>query len=374
LRIGYVSPDFWRHSCAHYVLPLFAGHDHNRYQIICYSDVRQPDSFTRRLQACADLWHDTYGLKDEALVELIRRDEVDILVDLNGHFAGTRLLAFARKPAPVQVTWLGYPNTTGLTTIDYRLVDPVTDPPGEADAYHSEALVRLSTGFLCYTPVPEAPEPAPAPCLEKGYVTFGSFNNMAKVTPEVIALWAAILQRVPTARLVLKSRQLDDAGTRRRFAALLHAHGIAEERFDLLPWSLRPDDHMGAYHGLDIALDPFPYNGTTTTCEALWMGVPVLSLMGDRHAGRVGASLLTTLGLSDWIATDPADYVDRAARLAADPAGLAELHRTLRARLVDSPLFNAAAFARMVEAAYRAMWQRWCAGQAPAPFILTPGP
>ncbi|HYD64559.1 tetratricopeptide repeat protein [Azospirillum sp.] len=374
LRVGYVSPDFWRHSCAYFTLPLLSSHDRRQVEVVCYSDVKRPDTFTQAIRANADLWRETFGVKDAALADLIRADGIDILVDLNGHFADSRILTFARKPAPVQVTWLGYPNTTGLDAMDYRLVDAVTDPPGDADPFHTEKLVRLAPVFLCYRPSPDAPEPVPPPGPTRGYVTFGSFNNVSKITDEVVTAWAGILAAVPGSRLFLKARQLDDAGTRRRLAALFEARGIAPDRLDIRPWSAMSQDHLSLYGEVDVALDPFPYNGTTTTCEALWMGVPVVSLRGDRHAGRVGASLLSAVGLGDLVAGDAVAYHALAVALAQDTGRLTMLRMGLRERMRASPLCDGPGFARRVEGAYRAMWRRWCAGQPPVPFALAPGP
>ena len=300
----------------------------------------------------------TVGLSDEELAERIRADGIDILVDLAGHTAKNRLRVFARKPAPVQVTWLGYPNTTGLEAIDYRLVDAVTDPVGEADAWASETLVRLEGGFLCYGGLKDAPEPTVPPCLKTGTVTFGSFNNPAKVSAATFDAWATLLSRLPQARLLLKGTPFADAATRALFLARLGERGVAAERIELVAWLPGAAAHLALYHRVDIALDPFPYNGTTTTCEALWMGVPVVTLRGDRHAGRVGASLLSQIGLTDLIANSVEEYVEIALALARNPGRLDELRRTLRPRMAASPLCDGRAFARKIEAAFRTMWQR----------------
>ena len=369
LRIGYVSPDLWRHSCAYFLLSYWPYHDRQQaVEVFVYADVKRPDSFTRRLRSHADHWHNSVDDSDAALAARIRADAIDILIDLNGHFAGTRLLAFARKPAPVQITWLGYPNTTGLASMDYRLVDAVTDPPGDADPFHSETLIRLPTPFLCYSPVPEAPAvTASPPCSRGAPLTFGSFNNTAKVTTEVIAVWAALLHRIPGSRLLLKSRSLDDPGTRDRFAAAFREHGLGAGRVELLPWSLLSQDHLRTYEQVDIALDPFPYNGTTTTCEALWMGVPVVSVTGDRHAGRVGMSLLTALGHPEWIAPSTAAMIPQVAALADNREHLAALRAALRPQMAASPLCDGPGFARSFETVCRTLWQRWCTGQSPTP-------
>jgi predicted O-linked N-acetylglucosamine transferase (SPINDLY family) len=257
------------------------------------------------------------------------------------------------------VTWLGYPNTTGLAAMDYRLTDAIADPPEESPRLHSERLEYLPDGFLCYRPPASAPPVGPLPALAAGHVTFGSFNNLAKVTPQVVAVWAAILRGVPGSRLLLKFGAFGDADTRQRYEDLFAAAGIPADRLDLVPQIHGAAAHLAQYHRLDLALDPFPYNGTTTSCEALWMGVPVLTLAGRRHAGRVGVSLLSRLGLEALVAADEADYVAAAIRLAGDLPGLAALRAGLRARLEQAPLCNAAGFARAIEAAYRRMWRRY---------------
>jgi FkbM family methyltransferase len=360
LRIGYVSPDFCLHSVAFFLEPLLRGHDRQVVEVFCYAEVMRPDAATVHLRGLADHWLVTVGLSDDALAERIRTDGIDILVDLAGHTSGNRLPVFARKPAPVQVTWLGYPNTTGLEAIDYRLVDAVTDPAGEADARASETLVRLQDGFLCYGGLKGAPEPAPSPCLKTGTVTFGSFNNPTKVSAATFDAWATLLARLPQARLLLKGKQFADGATRALFLARLGERGVAAERIELVAWLPDSAAHLALYHRVDIALDPFPYNGTTTTCEALWMGVPVVTLRGDRHAGRVGASLLSQIGLTDLIASSVEDYVEIALVLAGNPRRLDDLRRSLRPRMAASPLCDGAAFARKIEGAFRHMWQLWC--------------
>jgi protein O-GlcNAc transferase len=256
---------------------------------------------------------------------------------------------------------LGYPNTTGLKAIDYRLVDAVTDPAGEADAWASEILVRLEGGFLCYSGLRNGPEVAPPPCLSTGTVTFGSFNNSAKVSTATFDAWAKLLSRLPQSRLLLKGKPFADAATRALFLARLGDRGVAAQRVELIAWLPGHADHLALYHRVDIALDPFPYNGTTTTCEALWMGVPVITLRGNRHAGRVGASLLTQIGLTDLIANSTQEYVEIALALARNSGRLDDLHCTLRPRMAASPMCDESAFAHKMEAAFRTMWEHWCA-------------
>ena len=359
LRIGYVSADFCQHSVAYFLEPLLKGHDQQAVEVFCYAGVRFPDAVTAHLRGLSDHWLMTVGLSDEELAGHIRSDRIDVLVDLAGHTANHRLLVFARKPAPIQVTWLGYPNTTGLQAIDYRLVDAVTDPVGEADALASEALMRLESGFLCYGASKGAPEPTAPPYLQTGAVTFGSFNNPAKISAATVDTWATLLTRLPTARLLLKGKPFADAATRALFLARFGERGVAAERFELVAWLPGVATHLAAYHRVDIALDPFPYNGTTTTCEALWMGVPVVALRGDRHSGRVGASLLNQIGLPDLIANSVDEYVQIALELASNAQRLDDLRCSLRARVAASPLCDERAFARKMEAAYRTMWERW---------------
>ena len=359
LSIGYISPDFRSHSVAYFFESLLAAHDRAEVEPILYADVRRSDDTTARLRSLAHEWRDIYGMSDEQVAEQVIRDGIDILVDLAGHTANNRLLVFARKPAPVQVSYIGYPNTTGLEAINYRLSDALADPDG-ADAFYTEELVRLPRCFLCYAPPAEAPPVEPPPAGEAGCTTFGSFNNIAKVTPEVVALWSKILKAVPGARLVLKSRSLHDAATRKRYSLSFEKNGIAPERIDLVGRNPSKTDHMALYGTVDIGLDSFPYNGVTTTCEALWMGVPVITLAGRAHAGRVGVSLLTAVGLEDLIAETPDEYAAIARRLADDLDRLSALRSDLRSRMTASPLCDQAGLAKTVKNAYRTMWRRWC--------------
>ncbi|MDP6774218.1 MAG: tetratricopeptide repeat protein [Rhodospirillales bacterium] len=359
LRVGYVSPDFRTHSVAYFLEPLLAAHDSVAFEVFCYPCDRRVDATTRRLRRAATHWRPIAGLSDEDALRLIREDGIDILVDVAGHTANNRLPLFARKPAPLQFSWLGYPNTTGLSAIDYRLTDADADPPG-AEELHTEALIRLETGFLCYMGPgggnEKAPDIGPFPCLENGYVTFASFNNLSKVTAEVVAAWSRILGHVADSRLLLKARALADGETRRACGEMFAAQGIAAERLELHGFMDNADDHLGLYGMADFALDPFPYNGTATTCEALWMGVPVVSLSGERHAGRVGTSILNRLGLSQFAAATVEEYVRTAVGLAGRVDELAELRLGLRTRMKASPLGDAAAFAGAVEDAYRKAW------------------
>jgi len=304
------------------------------------------------LTASADQWRRIFGLDDEAAAKLIAEDGIDVLVDLSGHTANNRLSLFARQPARVQATWLGYPGSTGVEAIKYRLVDAITDPPGEADAHYSERLIRLDRGFLCYAPLDEAPDPVMRP---EGPVRFGSFNNPAKLSPATLELWVKVLEEVDGSELVLKGRSFADPQMRQTLLNRFGKRGIALDRIVLLEHMADPERHMAAYSEVDIGLDPFPYNGTTTTCEALWMGVPVVTMLGTRHSARVGASLLTRVGLDSLIARDEQDYVRLAADLARDYRRRAGLRGKLRAMMRNSPLCDGPGFTRCLEEAYRGM-------------------
>lgn len=360
LRVGYLSADFREHSVAAFIEPILKYHDRERFEVCCYSYLPTPDATTWRLRGVADLWRDIDGLPDTEVARQVREDETDILIDLVGHTGNNRLAVFAAKPAPVQMTYLGYPNTTGMYTIDYRITDPIADPTGE-ESYHSEKLLRLEGCFLCYQPDPRAPGVAPLPSLQNGYVTFGSFNNYSKINRRVLQVWADVLKSVPESRLLLKCPALTDAHARERIVREMQSLGVGAERLELLGHTKTRAEHLALYARLDIALDTFPYNGTTTTCEALWMGVPVIALIGQHHAGRVGASLLHAVGLADWLADSPEAYVKLAQDRAADQGGLAQLRADLRRRLTDSALCDATRFVRGYEAALRAAWSEACA-------------
>ncbi len=361
LKIGYVSPDFRAHSVAYFIEPVLAHHNPANIETYCYAEVSHPDATTARLKPLAAHWRDTFGRTDDEMIDMIRNDGIDILVDLAGHTTHNRLPVFARKPAALQVSYLGYPNTTGLATMGFRLTDIEADPPGQ-EAFHIEQLARLPHGFLCYTPPATAPAVSPLPAYAAGHVTFGSFNNLAKMTPEVIAVWSRILLAVPGARIIIKNKSMKDGPTHARFLALFREAGIPAERVDLIAWVPETEGHLSLYHRVDIALDTFPYNGATTTCEALWMGVPIVTLAGNRHAARVGVSLLTRVGLTDLIAQTQEGYVDLSARLASDLDLLAAQRGRLREQMARSRLCDGAGFARDLEATYREMWQKWSKG------------
>jgi protein O-GlcNAc transferase len=353
LRIGYVSPDFREHSVTRFLLPLMENHDREKFEIFAYSEVPAPDEITSRLQSLTDVWRDTVGLGDAQVTKLIREDGIDILVDLAGHTAGNRLLVFARRPAPMQVSWLGYPSTTGLDAMTHRLTDAHVDPPGMTEKLHSESLVRLPHSAWCFSAT-DFPKVPPRP--ERG-VVFGCFNNFAKVTDSMLQVWAQILAAVPDSSLLLKSPAFAEKVTCKRVNGLFQTQGIAPDRILLRDRTRSQAEHLALYQEMDIALDTYPYHGTTTTCEALWMGVPVVTLEGTSHRSRVGVSLLRNVGLPQLIANSPEEYVRVATVLAGDIQELELMRDTLRERMLASPLMDARRFARDIESAYQTIWK-----------------
>ncbi len=360
LRIGYLSGDFRNHSVAYFALPLLEAHDREKFDIYCYSNNLRDDDVTARFRSLADQWLSIRCMTDDAVAEQIRCNKIDILVDLAGHTGDNRLLVFARGPAPIQVSWLGYPNTSGLEAMNYRVTDAVADPSGAMDSLYSEQLIRLPSGFLCYRNDTRSALVSSPPEARTGFVTFGSFNTLGKVTTEVVDTWAEILREVPGSRLILKSLSLQNEPTRESFLKQFGEREIAPERLDLLGL-LPKHDHFRLYSEIDIALDTFPYNGTTTSCEAMWMGVPIVTLEGNRHAGRVGASILHQLGLTDLIADDRASYISLARSLAGDIEKRSRLRKVLREQMRNSDLMNQSLFAKEMEDAYRSVWKKWCA-------------
>jgi predicted O-linked N-acetylglucosamine transferase (SPINDLY family) len=358
LRVGYISPDFRRHSVAYFFESLLDGHDRRDVEVYGYGNVEFPDQVTERLMEKFDNYRNLCDSSDQAAAELIEQDRIDILVDLAGHSADNRLLVLARKPAPIQVTYLGYPGTTGMDAVDYRLTDVRADPP-ELQQFYTEELVFLPDGFLCYRPPDFAPLVTPLPADQVGHITFGSFNNNCKINPAVIRLWAEVLKANLNSRLLLKLKGGDEPLIRDRYLGEFEEVGLSRTRVDVCGWK-SPAEHLQTYGRMDIALDTYPYNGTTTTCEALWMGAPTVSLVGKCHASRVGLSILTCLGLEFFAASSPKEYVARAAALAANRPALAQIRSSMRARIAASGLCHAKGFAGQVETAYRQMWRRWC--------------
>ncbi|HTW93698.1 MAG TPA: tetratricopeptide repeat protein, partial [Tepidisphaeraceae bacterium] len=358
LRIGYLSPDLRQHSVAFFLIGLLENHDRSAFQAICYSTRRGGDAVTRRIEAACGPVRDLCSVGDDAAAEMIRRDGIDILVDLAGHTAYNGLAIMARKPAPVQVTWLGYPNTTGVEAIDWRLTDAHADPAG-AERFHTEKLFRLPRTAWCFTPLSGLPPVAPS---SRQSIVFGCFGDLAKMNAPLLQLWSTILHQVPQSRLIIKHRATGNRSVVRRFLAHFESLGISPDRLDMIPPCMSQEEHLQKYAAMDIALDTYPYHGTTTTCESLWMGVPVVTLAGQSHASRVGVSLLTNVGLPDVVARSEQDYVRIATSLAFDRNRLAELQSTMRRRMQSSALMDAGAFARDVEAAYRSMWRSWTQG------------
>jgi predicted O-linked N-acetylglucosamine transferase (SPINDLY family) len=372
LRIGYVSPDFRQHPVGRFLLPLLAHHDKRQVEVFGYAQVSVPDDLTQRLRDCMDGWRNIAGLSDDQTADLIRQDQIDILVDLTMHMANNRLLVFARKPAPVQVTYLAYCSTTGLETIDYRLSDPYLDPPGEVgewgrdELFYSEQTIRLPESYWCYQPVISPPATGPLPALKQGHITFGCLNNFCKVSAPALAAWARILRAVPHSELLLHA---PEGAHRQCVREKLKGAGIEPERIRFAGFKTT-EAYFELYGQIDIALDTFPYAGGTTTCDALWMGVPVVSLAGHTAVGRGGVSILSNAGLPELVAHTKDEYVRIARGLAGDLSRLGHLRSTLRQRMEHSPLMDAPRFARGVEAAYRLMWRQWCAPATALALVL----
>ncbi len=358
LRVGFVSPYIHKHAVTFFLESVIEHYDRAQLEIFLYADVARPDDYSERLKAHGAHWRSTIDLDHAQLAQRIRDDVIDILVDLSGHTANNRLLAFARKPAPVQVNWLGFPSTTGMPSIGYRITDAWCDPPGMTEHLNSEKLMRLPGIYMAWRPPDGTPAVAPLPALTNGYVTFGTFHSAFKITPTIAALWARILQRVPNARLRVMA--LSGVAAERRARELFAGCGMEPARLDILP-RLPFDEYLAAFQHVDIALDTFPYHGATTTCFSLWMGLPVVVLAGTTHASRADVSMLSNVGLSQLVAKTGDAYVDIAARLARDLPQLAELRTNLRGMMARSPNADGRMCARNVERAFREMWITWCA-------------
>jgi predicted O-linked N-acetylglucosamine transferase (SPINDLY family) len=360
LRIGYVSGDFRNHVVARNILPFIRRHDHKQFELFFYSNTADEDDITEVFRRCADHWRPILPLSDEDAARQIRADGIDILIDLSLHSHGNRLLVFARKPAPVQVTFAGYPGSTGLEAMDYRLTDPYLDPEGR-DARYVEKSIRLPHTFWCYETRGDEPGVGPLPSLAKGHLMFGCLNSFFKINEEVLALWSRVLPEVPGSRLMV---QVPEGTVRAAFLTTLRSHGIDENRITIAP-RLPHRQYLRLYDSIDIFLDTFPYNAHTTALDALFMGVPVVTLAGDAVVSRAGLSQLTNLGMEEWIAHTSDEFVQIAAGLASDPQRLAQIRASLRDRMQKSPLMDAEAFTRGIESAYRVMWKSYC--EAPAP-------
>jgi protein O-GlcNAc transferase len=353
LKIGYVSADFRDHAAAFCLLPLLSNHNHAAFEIHCYANVKRPDAITRQLQSHADHWRDVAYLSDEKLAAQIRADQIDILVDLSMHTSGNRLLAFARKPAPLQLSFVAMPGATGLAAIDYRLTDSYLEPPVESEQFDRERPIRLPGSFWCYDPLTTEPSVQPPPVLKNGFVTFGCLSNPCKFNDALFDLWSRVLGAVPDSRIILRM----PPGSMRRWAA--DRLGVGAHRSRFLDRQPRPQ-YLQTYNQIDISLDTLPYNGHMTSLDSLWMGTPVVTLVGKTPVGRAGLSQLTTLALPDLIAHTETEFVEIAAALARDLSRTAALRASLRTQLKNSPLMNGPKFAKNVEAAYRQIWQAWC--------------
>ena len=353
VRVGILSPDLRQHSVSYFIEPLLRHHDPAQVRLTVYYTNRVEDHVTQRLKPLADAWRPADTLDDNHLAQTIYNDRTDVLIDLSGLTHGHCLPVMQMRPAPVGATYIGYPNTTGLSSIAARLVDSITDPPGPADALATERLVRLDPCFLCYSPPADAPEPAPRP--QAAPLVLASFNSAQKITATTIRLWTRAVSAIPGALLLLKSVNFEDAALRDDIRSRFAAAGLDDARLLVLPPREGVSGHLAAYHEVDIALDPTPYNGTTTTCEALWMGVPVVTLAENVHAARVGASLLSAVGLADLVAPDEDSFVRTVADLAADTARRRSLRTALRDTVRTSPLCDGPAFARRFESQMRAL-------------------
>lgn len=365
LRVAILSPDLRVHSCAYFIEPLLQHLDADRFECCLYLDHFREDSASARFRGMpvVSVWRKVINQKSDALEATIRGDQPDILIDLAGHTGlNNRMPLYARHLAPVQVTYLGYPNTTGLPAIDYRLTDAVADPEEDADSFATERLVRFSSTAWSYLPHAGAPAVGPLPAASGGPVTFCCFNNLAKITDRMLGIWSRILSALPESRLLLKGRGLSDETVRARYLKRLKAAGLPLDRVDMLERIAATNEHLALYQNADVSLDTFPYHGTTTTCEALWMGVPVVTLLGDSHVSRVSASLVTAVGHREWIARDEDDYVGIAVQLASDRSRLATLRAGLRGEMAASPLMDHPGQARRFGNALRDCWRDWCSG------------
>lgn len=356
LRIAYMSPDFREHPVARFILPLLENHDRKQFEVFAYHDIARQDEVTKLIRKHVDQWRDIADLTDELVADRIRTDGIDILVDLTAHSGRNRLLVFARKPAPVQLTYLAYCSTTGVDAIDYRLTDRFLDPPEEDTSHYSERSIRLPDCYWCYSRPPLPADRLPSSERRTGPPTFGCLNNFAKVTDPTLELWMKLLQRVPESRLLLYARSEQHRERVRRF---MQRADVAESRVAFV--GRQPfEDYLETYRDIDVALDPIPFGGGTTTCDALWMGAPVVTLAGRTAVSRGGSSILSNIGLDDLVCRNEEQYLDLAASLIGDGKRLAVLRRELRSRLEGSAVMDSARFARGVEAAFREMWRKWC--------------
>jgi Predicted O-linked N-acetylglucosamine transferase, SPINDLY family len=360
IKVGYISNDFKLHSVAYFILAQIALHNKESFEVFCYSDVRNPDFITEQIKVYAENYVAISEMNNEEVSSLIKNHEIDILFDLGGHLGVNRLPIFAMKSAPIQITAIGYPNTTGLKNMDYRLTDEYCDPYGESDEIHTEKLIRMKNSFLCYTNSAEAPE---INKKNNDNILFGSYNNSCKLNAITIRVWSEILKRVPESILVIKSNIFFDDVVIQEFKDKFNVYGINEDRIKFITMHITIKEHLDSYNEIDIALDTFPYNGTTTTCEALFMGVPVITLSGDRHASRVGNSILSNLNLKELIAHNEEEYIEKAVNLAMNKEHIKFLNKNLREFMINSPIMDSGAYVEEFETILRKLWIKWCDAQ-----------
>ena len=360
LKIGYVSGDFRNHAVAYFIEPILGHHDKSQLEVYCYYNHPQHDSITQRIRQMVDHWVPCKSLSDDNLAERIRSDGIDILIDLSGHTGHNRLLTFAKKPAPVQITWLGYPGTTGLAAMDYRLTDAYLDAPSMTEQYHTETLLRLPCAV--FHPDPLSPPVNALPALSSGQFTLACLNNLAKINQDVIRLWARILTALPQARLLLGNVMGESA--RRGLLDMFAGEGIAADRLILHP-KMALSDYLELHHQIDLALDTFPYNGGTSSCHSLWMGVPVMTLAGHTTVSRVGVAVMAGAGLPEFVTSTEDEYVERTLELARDLPRLNQVRQTARDRMNGRPGSDPEDFTRRLEHEYRSVWTRWCNSAGP---------
>lgn len=365
LRIGYLSPDFREHSLRFFFQAIAEHHDRKSFELFCYSDTRKTGSINSAFRSSADAWRDVADVDDGELAALIRQDNLDILVELAGHTRNNRLPMLATRLAPIQITALGYPGTTGLPSIDYKLSDPIADPIG-AEAYYSETLLRLPECFWCFSPPQDSPDVAPAPCLANRHITFGCFGEPCKITDSILRIWHRILLEMPTARMVIKLPRWIQEDNGGYLLARLERFGFPLDRIELQGPATPLNAFLQSYSQVDLVLDTFPFNGGTTTCLALWMGVPVITLAGDYLASRMGTSILENCGLHELVARTPDEYANLAVALAMDMDRIGSLRTSLRDKIARSSLTNGRRYTAHLEAAYRAIWIKWCAQRKPS--------
>ena len=354
IRVGYYSPDLRNHSVAYFLRPIFREYDRSKFEVFVYSDTRATDHVTKEFHEYTNHWRDLIDKSDKEVVQLMKKDELHLLIDCTGYFGESRPWIFASRPAPVQAHLIGYNGTTGLSSLDYRFSDSICDPPSYA-SQSSEQVVALEDGFLCFNQEPELADlgEGSVPCIEAGFLTFGCFNNPVKLNDEVIEVWVRILKEIPQSRLLLKLGAEEDLASNERMRARFESFGLQNDQLKLIPRRLSKKEHIEDHRLIDIVLDPFPVNGTTTTFESLWMGVPVITLQGGRHSARVTSSILECVGLAEGITQSKEEYIDRAIEWAKSPEQLQIWRKSLRTQLSDSPMGDSVGYTRRLEAAYR---------------------